>query len=463
MRRHLLAAALLISCLAGVAPAADAPRKPNIIVILTDDLGYADLSCYGNPKIRTPSLDRMAAEGAKFTDFYAAACVCTPTRAALMTGCYAKRVGMHVGVLPPRAQRGLHPDEVTLAEVLRGQGYATACIGKWHLGEARNLLPTAQGFDAYFGMAGPNHGASDLYRGTEVIEQQGRIELADLTQRYTREAVAFIRKAGETPFFLYLAHGAPHIPLYASDGFKGKSAAGMYGDMIEEIDWSVGQVLEAVRAAELDARTIVIFTSDNGPSGVAAPPLHGGKGSTWEAGLRVPCLVRWPGKVPPGAVCREMAVIFDWMPTLARLAGGAPPAGRVLDGKDIGPLVLGQPGAKSPHEHFVYYSREGHASAIRAGEWKLHVVAPVERWAGKQPVEEALLDRKPVDPLPWLFNLGKDIGETRNVAREHPEIVARLSQALKAQDEALEKEARPVFKAAEEPPPAQKDTQKKKE
>jgi arylsulfatase A-like enzyme len=432
---------LTFSCVALIAAS---QVKPNIIFILTDDLGYTDLGCYGATQIKTPNLDGMAREGTRFTDFYAAACVCTPTRAAFLTGCYPKRVGLHVAVLPTKSQRGLHPDEVTIAEVLRGQGYATACIGKWHLGEAPELLPTAQGFDSYFGMAGPNHGASDLYRAIQVIEEKTNVVQSQLTQRYTREAVDFIRQSKDRPFFLYFAHGAPHIPWYASEAFKGKSAAGLYGDMVEEIDWSVGQVLATVKELMLDERTLVVFTSDNGPWGYAAPPLHGGKGSTWDAGQRVPCIVRWPGRIPPQSVSREMAVIFDWAPTFASLAGGAMPSDRKIDGRDIWPLVSARSGAKSPHDSFVYYSREGLPSAIRSGKWKLHVVAPVEKWFGKLP-PEALLSTKPAEPPPWLYDLESDVSETRNVAAANPDVVQRLKAMLEETDKTLEREARPIF------------------
>jgi arylsulfatase A len=427
-------------------------RPPNLIFILTDDLGYADLSCYGAAKIKTPNIDRLAAEGVKFTDFYAAAPVCTPTRAALLTGCYPKRVGLHKGVLNNHSTTGLHPDEVTIAELLRAQGYATACIGKWHLGETPETLPTNQGFDSYFGMAGPNHGLSDLYRDTQVIEKKGEIDLDQLTQRYTTTAIEFIHKSKDKPFFLYLPHSAPHTPLYASPKFREKSAAGLYGDMIEEVDWSVGQVMATLRELKLENDTLVVFTSDNGQAGCAAPPLHGAKGGTWEAGLRVPCLVRWPGHVPAGTTCRELAVIYDWLPTLAPLVGAKLPE-RKIDGKNIWPLVTSP--AKTPHECFVYYSRgtgkiEAKASAIRSGKWKLHVEPPEENWAGKLP-PEALLATKPTEPPPWLYDLETDIGETHNVAAEHPEIVAWLRKLLEDTDTMLTREARPVFEAATKP------------
>lgn len=446
LERFAVAAALLaLAPFAAAAEPEPQPGPPNIVFILADDLGYRDLSCYGAPQIKTPNIDRIAADGTKFTEFYAAAPVCTPTRAALLTGCYPKRVGLHIGVLNPGTPKGLNPEEITVAELLKAKGYTTACIGKWHLGERPETLPTSQGFDSYFGMAGPNHGASDLYRDTEIIEKKGAIQLDQLTRRYTAEAVAFIERHQADPFFLYVAHGAPHVPLYASADFKGKSAAGLYGDMVEELDGSVGRVMAALKTAGIDGRTLVVFTSDNGPGDTAAVPLHGGKGSTWEGGLRVPCVARWPGVVPPGTRCQEMAVIYDWFPTLAGLAGAPLPA-RTIDGRDIWPLVIGRAGAKSPHDNFVYYSREGLASAIRAGRWKLHVVAPVERWAGKLP-PEALLDTVPTDPLPWLYDLEADIGETKNVAADHPEIAARLRAALEEIDTTLATEARPVFSA----------------
>lgn len=420
-----------------------APAKPNIVFILADDLGYADLSCYGAPNIKTPNLDRMAAEGMKFTDFHTPAGVCTPTRASLMTGCYPKRVGLHVAVLSPNDQKGLNPDEVTLAELLRGQGYATGMIGKWHLGVRPQFLPVHQGFDYYFGMPGPNHGISDLYRGEEKIAVNKDVNLDEWTATCTAEAIQFIKKSKEKPFFLYLAHGAPHIPLRASARFQGKSARGLYGDVIEEIDWSVGEVLRTLREEGLDENTLVIFTSDNGPSGQAAPPHHGGKGSTWEGGHAVPFIARWPGRVPAGAVNDQLVAMMDCYPTLAGLAGAQPPADRVIDGLDFAPALLGAPGARSQRDTLVYCARDGRMAAIREGKWKLHLDVPSERWAGKLP-PEALLDKKPATPTPWLYNLADDPGETREVGAEHPEIVQRLKRRLEEIDARLEREMRPA-------------------
>ena len=442
--RFFTTALAVIPSLAGAAEPLPSP-PPNVVLILADDLGYGDLGVYGAKDIRTPHLDRLAAEGMRFTDFYAES-VCTPARAALMTGAYPKRVSLHVAVLPPATKSGLHPDEITVAEMLRGRGYATACIGKWHLGLEPAVLPTAQGFDLYFGMPGPNHGASDLYRGTELIAKNADVPRDQLTQRYTEEAIRFIRDAHDRPFFLYLAHSAVHIPRFASENFRGKSAAGLYGDMTEELDWSCGEVLRTLRELKLDGRTLVIFTSDNGPAGRAAPPLHGGKGSTWEAGLRVPFIARWPGVIPAGAVCRELATLRDIFPTLAPLVGAALPADRRYDGHDLSPLLRGQPGAKSLTDRLYYYARSGQLSAVREGDWKLHLVAPDERWWGKI-AAGGLIETKPATPPPWLYHLGTDIGETRNVAAAHPELVARLQQAARAFDAELEARRRPAYQA----------------
>jgi len=438
-------ATLLTGRLGALLQAAGNPAtaKPNIVFVLTDDLGYADLSCYGASNIKTPHLDRMAAEGLRLTDFHTPAGVCTPTRAALMTGCYPKRVGLHVAVLSNTDNKGLNPSEITVAELLRGQGYATGVIGKWHLGTRPEFLPTRQGFDYYYGMPGPNHGVSDLYRGEERLAANQDVNLDEWTATCTAEAVQFIKKSKDRPFFLYLAHGAPHIPLHASDRFRGKSARGLYGDVIEEIDWSVGEVLKTLREEDLDQNTLVIFTSDNGPSGQAAPPFHGGKGSTWEGGHTVPCIARWPGHVPAGQVSGGLLAMMDFYPTLAHLAGARVPQDPVIDGLDFSTLLLGAAGARSPRTTLVYGARDGRMAAIRENKWKLHVDVPSERWAGKLP-PEALLDRRPTTPPPWLYDLEADVGETRNLVAEHPEIVTRLQRLLEETDARLEREMRPA-------------------
>jgi arylsulfatase A len=446
--KNALAVILLAVLTIGSALAAEPAEssKPNIVFILADDLGYADLSCYGSKEIRTPHLDKMATEGMKFTDFYAAACVCTPTRAAFLTGCYPKRVGLHNAVLQSKTKSGLNPSEITLAELLKAQGYATACIGKWHLGEQEAVLPLAQGFDYYFGMPGPNHNMSDLYRNNELIAKKKNIDRDRLTVRYTEEAVKFIRERKDKPFFLYLPHSAPHTPLYASKKFRGTSRQGLRGDMIQEIDWSCGEILKTIKELGLDETTLVIFTSDNGQSGVAAQPLHGGKGQSWEAGFRVPFVARWPKRIPAGAVSDEFATIMDMLPTMAPLAGAQVPTDRKIDGKDIWPLLSRKPDARSEYDAFFYYVRDSQLSAVRQGKWKLHLRAPSERWAGKLP-KEALLATKPKTAPPWLYDLNEDIGETKNVAEENPEVVESLTKLGKEFDRKLSEEMRPAYGA----------------
>jgi arylsulfatase A len=438
--------ATLVFCLASSSGwAADATtEKPNIVFILADDLGYADLSCYGSKEISTPHLDKMATEGMKFTDFYAAACVCTPTRAAFLTGCYPKRVGLHNAVLHPHTKSGLNPSEITLAELMKAQGYATACIGKWHLGELTPVLPLAHGFDYFFGMPGPNHGVSDLYRDNELITENMKVDKDQLTVRYTEEAVKFIRESNDKPFFLYLPHSAPHFPLYASEKFRGKSKQGLRGDMIEEIDWSCGEILKTIKELGLDEKTLVIFTSDNGQAGVAAQPLHGGKGSSWEAGFRVPFIARWPKQIPAGKVNDEFATIMDMLPTFAPLVGAKTPTDRKIDGKDIWPLLSGKPDAKSEYDAFYYYVRDSRLSAVRQGKWKLHLRAPSERWAGKLP-KGALLATKPKTAPPWLYNLTEDISETKNVAEAHTEVVDRMTKLAEEFDRQMNQEMRPAY------------------
>lgn len=420
-------------------------KPPNVVLILADDLGYADLGCYGAKDIRTPNIDRLAGEGMRFTDFYGE-CVCTPARSSLMTGSYPKRVGLNHGVIRPGMKIGLNPDEVTVAELLKSRGYATACIGKWHLGEIPELLPTAQGFDSFFGMPGPNHGKSDLYRNTEVIEKNADVRKDLLTRRYTDEAIRFIQESKDKPFFLYLAQSAIHIPLFASEKFRDKSAAGLYGDMTEELDWSCGEVLKTLKELNLDKNTLVIFTSDNGPYARPAPPLHGGKGSTWEAGSREPCIFRWPGKIAAGSVCHEIASLRDIAPTLAAIVGASMPADRTCDGHNILPLLTGEPGAKSQTLQTCYYSRGGTLSAIREGDWKLHLVEPEETWWGTI-ANGGLLETKPSTPPPWLYNLHDDVGETHNVAAEHPDIVARLQKEALDFDHDLDAHIRPAYNA----------------
>ncbi|WP_339786318.1 sulfatase [uncultured Imperialibacter sp.] len=422
-----------------------AGKKPNIVFILADDLGYADLSSYGSTWVRTPNLDKLAAEGIRFTDFYAPAGVCTPTRASLMTGSYPKRVDLHVEVLYPDTKNGLNPNEFTLAEMLKEQGYATGMIGKWHLGLLPEVKPNAQGFDYYYGMPGPNHGRSDLYRNNQLVKANKDLDYDQITMDYTREARSFIQENSNKPFFLYMAHSAIHIPLYASPQFRRHEGfRGLYQDMTEELDWSCGEIVKELEKHGILDNTIVIFTSDNGPAGVAAAPLHGGKGSTWEAGFRVPLIVRWPEKIKAGSVSHELATMMDFYPTIAKIVGAKVSKERAIDGHNILPLLTGDT-AKSEYEFLCYYGRDGKLAAIRQGDWKLHLAEPSERWAGKQPVEEALLNTRPTTALPWLYNLSTDIGETKNVESAHPDVVEKLRKTAASFDATLDAQLRPKY------------------
>ena len=428
------------------APATADQTPPNIIIIFTDDQGYGDLSCYGNPTIHTPHIDRLAAQGMKLTQFYVASPVCSPSRAALLTGCYPKRVGMHKHVIFPPYDYGLHPDEVTIADLLKSRGYATACFGKWHLGHRRGLMPTDQGFDVYFGVPYSNdmsqfHRKPDsnykhrlpLMRDNEVVEWEPDQHL--LTKRYTEEAVAFIDTHQGEPFFVYLPHTMPHIPIYASKEFAGKSPRGLYGDVIEEIDWSVGEIMGALDRHGLADNTLVIFTTDNGPwlqfkdHGGSAGPLRGGKGTNWEGGQRVPCVMRWPARIPAASVCREVATTMDLLPTIAQIVGivGADLA-EAVDGHDISSLLFGEEGAddaESPTTAFLYYTSRGELAGIRRGPWKL------------------LLESGE------LYNLEHDISESRNVAERHADLVADLRAMAIGIDGEIEAHARPVLTVEE--------------
>jgi len=415
-------------------------NKPNFIIIFCDDLGYGDLGCFGSKKHRTPNIDRMAAEGMRFTSFYVTSGVCTPSRSSLMTGCYPRRVNMHQSgrnewVLFPVAQKGLNPNEITIAEVLKAQDYATACVGKWHLGDQPEFLPTRQGFDYYYGIPYSNDMGSrqrkqnpplPLLRNEKVIEAPA--DQNTLTKRYTEEVLKFITSNKDKPFFVYLPHTMVHNPVHSSEKFRGKSANGGYGDATEEIDWSTGQILETLKKLGIDDRTLVVFTSDNGAAkrwGGSNLPLSGFKGSTMEGGMREPCVMRWPGKIPTGKNCNELASTLDLMPTLARLAGTKPPSDRIIDGKDIWPLMSGKKGAKSPHEVFYYYFRD-QLQAVRSGKWKLHLERTVKQRRKKDP--QKLLVR--------LYDLKADIAETNNIADRHTDVVKRLlALAEKARDD----------------------------
>jgi len=396
--------------------------RPNFIIIFADDLGYGDLGCYGHPTIGTPHLDRMAAEGMRFTQFYCADSVCTPSRAGLLTGRLPIRSGMYGDrrrVLFFDSPGGLPRSEQTIAEVLKKEGYATACVGKWHLGNKRAYLPRQHGFDSYFGLPYSNDmKPATLMRDDAVAEEL--VERGALTRQYTEAAVKFLNEHRGGPFFLYLAHNAPHTPLAASSRFQGKSLRGLYGDVVAELDWSVGQVLDTVTRLKLDERTLVFFTSDNGPwlmrgeDGGSAGLLRDGKGSTWEGGMRVPAIVRWPGKIPPGTVESELASTLDVFATLCSLAGIAVPA-RQLDSYDLAPLLLGH--APSPrHEMFFY--RGSHLMAVRSGPWKAHFATQAAYGAGSQ---------KPTElKRPLLYQIERDPSEQYDLAEKQPKVLEEI-------------------------------------
>tara|TARA_R110002096_G_scaffold212352_8_gene399842 strand:- start:3418 stop:4803 length:1386 start_codon:yes stop_codon:yes gene_type:complete len=423
-----------------VAAGAAGERKPNFIIIFTDDQGYGDLSCFGGKHVNTPRLDQMAAEGAKLTSFYVAAPVCTPSRAALMTGCYPKRIdmatGSNFGVLLARDPKGLNPDEITIAEVLKGVGYKTGMFGKWHLGDQPGFLPTRQGFDEYFGIPyshdiHPFHPSQKKHQfpSLPLLDQETVIEMdpdADhLTRRITEHAVAFIEENKDDPFFIYIPHPIPHRPLHVSPPFMEgvssevidklndeqgtvdyKTRDKLFRQAINEIDWSVGRILDTLKANGIDENTLVIFTSDNGPAIGKAGPLKGRKGSTFEGGMREPTVIRWPGKIPAGQPNGELMTAMDLLPTFAKLAGAEVPADRVIDGRDIWPVLSGD--TKSPHEAFFYH-RGNELKAVRSGDWKLH-----------------LNKGKPSA----LFNLKTDVGESKNLLDENAEIAKRLQGYL---------------------------------
>ncbi len=437
-----LSSLFLLACLSSLHAAA----KPNFIVIFTDDLGYGDIGCFGSETIKTPNIDSMAAEGMRFTDFYAQT-VCGPSRAALMTGCYPLRVAIRnneVDIHPV-----LHSEEVTIAEVLKDVGYSSIAIGKWDLaGHTQqssaktklwpDLFPLYQGFDEFFGTPTSNDSIVNLYRDNELIEPKA--DLSQLTRRYTDEAIRFIKEKKDQPFFVYLAHSMPHVQLAVSEEFKGKSKGGLYGDVVEEIDWNVGRILQTLKDEGLDENTYVIFTSDNGPwyfgnskghlkkfgdkwreHGGSAGDLRGAKTSTWEGGLRVPLVIRAPGKVPAGETSSELVTTMDVLPTFAHLAGAEVPQDRVIDGHDVSDLFLGKPDAKSPTEALYYY-RQTRLEGVRSGKWKLMLPAPANRdWANYSKPEDHFEITQPM-----LFNLEDDVAETHDVAAANPEIVQSL-------------------------------------
>ena len=428
--------------LAAATTTPDRRSTPNIVLVLCDDLGWGDLGCFGARGQRTPNLDRLARAGSRFTSFYVSQAVCSASRASLLTGCYANRIGIH-GALMPDSRVALNPAETTLAEVLKTRGYATACFGKWHLGRPAEYLPIHQGFDEYFGLPYSNdmwplnpaaragsYPPLPLIEGDRVVEEQP--DQSQLTRRYTDRAVQFIEHHRDQPFFLYLAHSMPHVPLFASARYRGRSRGGLYGDVVEEIDGSVGRILETLRRLRLENDTLVIFTSDNGPwqlygdHGGSAGPLRGAKASAFEGGVRVPFLIRWPGRIPRGRTSDEPLMTIDLLPTLARLTGAALPE-RPIDGRDVWPLLQSVPGATNPHAAYGFWYNQNELHAVRSGDWKLvlphrAVLFPTAQQGhgGARGTAEA----RQVELA--LYDLAHDPGETRNLAANNPEILDRM-------------------------------------
>lgn len=445
--RNLLAL-LAVVCSAACSSVSAEDRTPNIVIFFTDDMGYADLSSYGSTICTTPNLDKLAASGMRFTSFYVSEAVCSASRSSLITGCYAQRISIR-GALGPRSTHGLHPDETTIAELVKPLGYATACFGKWHLGHLPHALPTSHGFDEYFGLpysndmwpwhygdqdrgliGNPNWPDLPVIDGTKTVEFNPRQE--SLTPRYTKRALDFIDRKKDQPFLLYLAYSHPHVPIAASDKFKGSTGKGLYADMIAEIDDSVGQVVKKLDDLGLRENTLVIFASDNGPwtrfgnEAGETGPLFGDKGTAFEGGVRVPGIFSMPGTIPAGQESDAMAATIDILPTIAAMTGAEPPK-LTIDGKDIGPLLRGET-KDSPHEaYYFYYGGELHA--VRVGDWKLHVPHKWRRVVTKGKDGQPGRQDYPKIELS-LFNLKNDIGESNNLVEEHPEVVEKLMQVV---------------------------------
>lgn len=454
---------LLFTLLLLTSTVSAAPRPPNIVIILADDLGCSDLGCFGAEKIKTPNIDRLATEGTKFTSFYVAQAVCSASRAALMTGCYANRVGMQ-GALNHTSKEGIHPDELLLPELLKTAGYATGAFGKWHLGTYPAFNPLRHGFDEFLGIPYSNDNSKfhpslakempplPFYDGLKIIETDP--DQSHFTRRFTERATTFIERNKATPFFLYLPHVMPHVPIFASDAFRGKSPAGLYGDVVQELDWSVGEILDTLRRCGIERDTLVIFFSDNGPflsygnHAGSAKPLREGKLTTFEGGVRVPFIARWPGHVPEGATCEEPVMEIDLLPTLASLIGTKLPETKI-DGLNILPLLEGKPKAKSPHEALIFYGGD-ELQAVRSGEWKLHFPHPyitVDGEPGRdgKPAQYGKMKPKAITQSGIsgiasrhgyrvehttlsLYNLKSDPGESQDISKDHPEIVAQLKK-----------------------------------
>ena len=409
-------------------------KPPNIIIFFTDDQGYADVGCYGAEGFETPNFDQLASEGLKLTNFYVPATVCTPSRAGLLTGRYPKRSNLHEAVLFPYSTGGLAAKEYTMAEMLKEVGYSTSCIGKWHLGHREEFMPNNQGFDEFYGVPYSNDMDNyyykriefqspplPFYRNTELIESGPDQQY--LTKRYTEEAIRQIRNRSEKPFFIYLAHNMPHLPLHVSPPFKGKSKKGLYGDVIMELDWSCGEIIRILKEEGIYDNTIFIFTSDNGPAAGSAKPLRGKKAQTWEGGQREPGIIVWPDKIPKGIVSDQFTSTLDLFPTLAKITGAKIPDDLILDGIDISEFLQSPEVVKLPERPFYYYARNGKVEAIRLGKWKLHT----EKSLGWDVNADGVFHES-------LYNLDLDISEKNNVAKQNPEIVEKLTSMMKKFD-----------------------------
>lgn len=430
-------------------------KTPNVIIIFMDDMGYGDPSCYNGKMYQTPQIDQLAAEGMRFTDFYAAQAVCSASRAALLTGCYPNRIGIY-GALMPWSPIALNPNEKTIAQVLKNTGYHTGMVGKWHLGSKAPYLPVHFGFDEYLGLPYSNdmwpvdysgkpvtdtsmyqyrYPPLPLLEGDKVVKHIKTLDdQAELTQLYTKRACEFIRNNKKNPFFLYFAHSMTHVPIAASPAFRGKTADGLFGDVMQEVDWSVGEIMRTLKQAGIDKNTLVIFTSDNGPwlnfgnHAGNSGGLREGKGTTWEGGMRVPCIMRWPAKIQRGVVCNKISATIDLFPTIAKICGASLP-GNKIDGINILPLLLNEPNA-APRDELAYYYRTNNLEAVRKGQWKL--MLPHTSQTYKQPIPGR--DGYPaktshVEVSLALYNLRTDPGETIDLQSQYPEVVKQL-QAL---------------------------------
>jgi arylsulfatase len=436
--------AVLLTCLS----AAAAERLPNIVIIFIDDQGYGDIGPFGAKGYTTPNLDRLATQGCKFTNFHVPQPVCSASRAGLLTGCYPNRIGIH-GALGPAAKVGIADSEMTLAQLVKQKGYATGMAGKWHLGRPKQFLPTHHGFDEYFGLPYSNdmwplhpeakrgsYPPLPLIEGdTEIKAELGHEDQNQLTTQYTERAVKFIEKNKDRPFFFYLAHSMVHVPLHVSDKFRGKSKQGLYGDACMEVDWSVGEVLAALKRAGVEENTWVIYTSDNGPwlsygnHAGSAGPLREGKGTCWEGGTREPTLMRWPGKISAATTNEEMLMTIDLFPTFAKLIGAELPR-HEIDGLDVWPLISGQKGAANPHEGYAFYYEQNQLQAVVSadGRWKLQLPHTYRTLGGRPGGRDGIpakYENRKLE-VAELYDLQNDIGEQTNIADKHPDVVKRL-------------------------------------